>query len=160
VTLREFVTAENINDLLVRAGVSGEIDLLCIDVDGMDWWIWKALDVVDARVVVVEYQDILGPDKSVTVPYNPNFQYSDAVHRTYPDYFGASLPAFVKLARQKSYRLVGCNQLGYNAFFVRAGLGDPCLPEVPPAACFRHPKTQFGQDIRAARIRDLQWVEV
>ena len=42
----EHVTAENIDMLLERHGYSGEIDLLSIDIDGNDYWVWEAMTVV------------------------------------------------------------------------------------------------------------------
>jgi hypothetical protein len=87
------VTAENVNRLLEENGLTGEIDLLSIDVDGNDYWIWKAIDVVTPRVVVVEYQCILGPERSWAVPYSPDFK--GVFHGEYGIYTGASLAAFV-----------------------------------------------------------------
>ena len=49
-TLRQaWVTAENVNDLVREAGIEGEIDLLSVDLDGVDYWIWKALDSATAN---------------------------------------------------------------------------------------------------------------
>ena len=116
---------------------------------------------VPPRVVVVEYQDIIGPNKALTIPYKPDFKLSDyEVNKLYPDYVGASLPAFVKLAKQKGYRLVGCNKYGYNAFFIRSGVSEECLPEVPVESCFKHPWNQFGMEKRFPRVKDMEWVEV
>jgi hypothetical protein len=47
--------------------------LLSIDLDGVDHWIWKSIIAIEPRVVVVEYQDIIGPDKAITAPYDDNF---------------------------------------------------------------------------------------
>ena len=44
-----FVNAENINDLISGAGIDGEIDLLTIDIDGNDYWIWNAISVIQPR---------------------------------------------------------------------------------------------------------------
>src|SRR5262249_3566280 len=46
------VTAENINALIGQGGFSREIDLLSIDIDSNDYWVWKAINAVDPRVVV------------------------------------------------------------------------------------------------------------
>ena len=53
--LHAFITRENINELFVTGGVTGEIDLLSIDIDGNDWHVWRAINVVAPRVVVIEY---------------------------------------------------------------------------------------------------------
>jgi hypothetical protein len=148
-----WVTAENVNELFSRNGFDDAIDLLSIDLDGVDYWIWKALDIVQPRVVVVEFQDIWGPDTAVTVPYDPAFTAEG-------DYVGASLNAFVKLGRDKGYRLVGANHYGYNAFFVRNGQGDELLPEVSSASCLTHRKVRDGIRERLPAVKDRPWVEI
>lgn len=150
-----WVTAENINDLIQENDVSGEIDLFCLDLDGVDYWIWKSLNVIQPRVVVVEYMNIWGSDRSVTVPYKPDFNRFD----THPDYFGASLSAFVKLGRSKGYRLVGCNQCGFNAFFVHSGIGEDIFPEIPPERCLQHSMAKDGNKIRLPQVIGYEWIE-
>jgi hypothetical protein len=122
------VTAENINKLITAAGLSGEIDLLGIDIDNNDYWVWKAIDVVRPRVVVIEYNPTLRPPLSVVVPYRPDAQWDGT------NYFGASLEALVRLGRSKDYRIVGCNISGGNAFFVRNDLGAGAFLEPATAA--------------------------
>ena len=153
-----WMTAENINDVIRSNGITGEIDLMCIDIDGIDYWLWKAIDVVSPRVIVVEYQCIWGPERSVTVPYDPEFKAS--FDGPYGIYNGASLAAFVKLAKAKGYRLVGCHRYGYNGFFVRNDVGQDCLPEVSAESCFKHPFTRWAQEQFLPKIENLRWVEV
>jgi hypothetical protein len=155
------VDAENVNRVLEGNGFTGEVDLLSIDIDGMDYWIWKAIEVIRPRVVLVEYQDILGPERSWTVPYKRDFRVRDCeVNRRDFNYCGASLRAFVGLGRQKGYRLVGCNRGGWNAFFVKAGLGEACLPEVPPEICLRSEWNRMGMENRFPLVKDMPWQEV
>lgn len=159
--LNSFVTADNINQLVRDNGLSGSIDLLSLDIDGPDYWIWKALDVVDPRVVVVEYQDMMGPERAWTVPYKPDFDLSKyPVNATNFNYCGASLMAFVKLAHSRNYRLVGCARGGWNAFFVKNGLADAVLPEVSPESCFRYPNNAVSAATRFPLVKDMEWVEV
>ena len=113
---QNFVTAENINALIEGAGLKGEIDLLSIDIDFNDYWVWKAVTAVSPRAVVIEYNAGLHPPLSLTVPYQPN-RAGDGTN-----FFGASLEALVRLGREKGYRIVGCNISGSNAFFVREDL--------------------------------------
>jgi len=116
-TVKEaMVTAENVNDLFRQAGFSGEIDLLSIDIDFNDYWVWKAIEVIKPRLVVIEYNATLRPPMSLTVPYQPTMHWDGT------NYFGASLEALVKLGQAKGYRVVGCNFSGTNAFFVRDDL--------------------------------------
>jgi hypothetical protein len=151
-----WVTAENINDLIKEQGIQGEIDFFSIDLDGVDYWIWKSLDVIQPRVVCLEYQDIWGPEIAVTVPYQAGFKHPVDSY----NYCGASLNAFVKLARRKGYRLIGCNRFGFNAFFIRHGIGEEYFPEISPEECFKHPFTKEGQIKRLSDAKKHKWIEV
>jgi hypothetical protein len=77
-----------------------------------------------------------------------------------PNFSGASLPAFVKLATKKGYRLVGSNRLCYNAFFVLNPLGEKQIPAIDVRECFKHPKVKWGMKERYPTVKDLPWVEV
>ena len=151
-----WIDAKNINSLILDHGFKGEVDLLSIDMDGIDYWIWKAIECINPRVVVLEFQDIWGTDKSVTIPYKPDFNRMD-IH---PDYCGASLPAFVKLGHEKGYRLVGCNRYGFNAFFIRSDIGEDVFPEISPVQCFKHPKFRHGHETRLPQVIHYEWIEV
>lgn len=153
-----WVTAENINELLAADGFTGEIDLFSLDLDGVDYWVWKALEVATPRVVVVEYNDILGPDATLAAPYDPQFKatWEDNTALNY----GASLPAFVKLGREKGYRLVGCNALNFNAFFLRNDIGAEIFPEVSVNDCFSHPRVDHNRALYGDRVKTFDWVEV
>jgi hypothetical protein len=115
-----FVTRENINDLLRANGFAGEIGLLSIDIDGNDYWVFEAVTEVSPAVVVIEYNSRFGPNRAVSIPYDPAFDR----WRAHPSglYFGASLRAICNLARRRGYAFVGCNSFGVNAFFVRSDL--------------------------------------
>ena len=159
--LSTFVTAENVNELISQHGIKGEIDLLCIDIDGIDYWVLKAIENIEPRVVVVEYQDILGPDRAWTIPYKKDFNvHSYPVNREINNYCGASLQAFTKLCNARGYRLVGCNKTGWNAFFVKKGLGEKFLPEVSVDSCFKSDWNRFGMEKRFPLVKDMDWEEV
>jgi hypothetical protein len=112
-----FITADNINRLISSEGLRGEIGLLSVDIDGVDYWVWKAITVVKPVIVIAEYNSVLGVDKAVTVPYKPDFVRSQEHHSNL--YFGASLKALCMLAEEKGYAFVGSNSMGNNAYFVR-----------------------------------------
>jgi hypothetical protein len=112
-----FVNRDNVNQLIEEAGISDDIGLLSIDVDGNDYWIWEAIAVVSPRIVIVEYNSLFGSRHAVTIPYDANFNRTRAHYSGL--YFGASLPAMCRLARQKGYVFAGSNSAGCNAFFVR-----------------------------------------
>ena len=122
-----FIDRDNINDLIGSAGIEGDIGLLSIDLDGNDYWVLAAIDVVAPRILVTEYNSLFGAEAAVTVPYDPGFVRGEK-HWSWL-YWGASLAALTKLATQKGYALVGGNRAGNNAFFVRRDvLGE--IPEV------------------------------
>lgn len=129
-----FITRENINELLVRQAIRGEIGLLSIDIDGNDYWVWEAVEIVHPAIVIVEYNARFGRDRAVVVPYDPGFLRSKA----HPSmiYFGASLKALCSLGRKKGYAFVGCNSAGNDAFFVRRDLISERLPEIDIAKGF------------------------
>jgi hypothetical protein len=131
--LATWITADNVNSLVRDHGFDGSIDLLSLDMDGNDYWIWRALDCVQPNVVVLEFNAACGPTSSVSMSYDPDFRLDLNVQ---PYRCGASLPAFVKLARGRGLRLVGVQSLGFNAFFVRNGLAEDLLPERSIADCY------------------------
>ncbi len=149
-----WITAENVNALLADAGVSGSIDLLSLDLDGVDYWIWKSLEVIRPRVVVCEVHNIIPPELALTVPYTPDFVAPDGNYR------GASLAAMNALAIEKGYRLVGVHRYGFNAFFVRADLGGDFLPEPSVASCLQDPFTVAARANRWPLVEKMPWVRV
>ena len=74
----------------------------------------------------------MGPDRAVSIPHQADYRID---YGRRPHYAGASA-AFVKLGREKGYRLVGTQRLGFNALFVRSGLGEDLPPEISPRQCF------------------------
>ena len=62
------VTPDNVETLFTDAGVPGEFDLLSIDVDGEDYWIWEAIEAHRPRVVVIEYNSGLEPGRRLVQP--------------------------------------------------------------------------------------------
>ena len=153
-----WITAENVDSLITGNGFEGVVDLLSLDMDGIDYWIWRAVTSIRPRVVVLEYNNLWGPDPAVTVPYRPDFVADRDEYGA--SYCGASLSAFVKLGKEKGYRLVGCEKYNFNAFFVRSGIGEGVLPEVPVSACFGHPFAQFAIARRLPGVLGREWVAV
>jgi len=156
--LHAWVTKDNINSLLSAYSFEGEIDLLSLDIDGIDYWIWQAIELISPRVVVLEYMNIWGSQRSVTVPYQENFVGKYDELGLY--YGSASLSAFVKLGKKKGYRLVGCQRYGFNAFFIRLGIGEDIIPEIYPDECFSHPLVKYGMEKRLMKTKQHEWVEV
>lgn len=159
-----WVTKETIVNVMSQMKIPSEIDLLITDLDGNDYWILKA--IMDAkqhtpRIICVEYQDIIGPERALTIPYDPEFNHRN--HDCYggPNYCGASLPAFIKLLNP-THAFVGCEGLGFNGFFVRRDLlaqsGLKEMTDITP--CFAIDKVRFGMAHRWPRTADMEWLEV
>jgi len=143
---KEKITAENINDLFSKYEVPGEFDLLSIDIDGNDYWVWAAIDSrYCPRVLVMEYNASFAPPARKAIAYDLDFRWN----RT--DYFGASLAALEDLNRQKGYTLVYCERRGINSFYIR----DDLLPENcrrPVEEIYRAPDYARGKCFGLARL--------
>ena len=111
-----FITAENINNLLSSCSVAGGVDLLHIDLDGNDYWVWKEIEI-QPSIVILEYNSVFGLDRPITVPYRANFNRTNAHFSNL--YYGASLKAMYDLTVKKGYSFIGCNSAGNNAYFIR-----------------------------------------
>jgi hypothetical protein len=98
----------------------GSIDLLSLDVDGIDYWLLLELDELDCSVIVLEYNSIFGPESSVTVPYKEDFQRTDEHFSN--QFYGASLRCYINLLAQRKYSFIGTNRANTNAFFVKDNL--------------------------------------
>lgn len=153
-----WIDRETVNDLISSHGFAGEVDLLSVDLDGVDYWIWEAIEVVRPRVVALEIQCLWGAQISVSVPYRRDFQ--SALVEGFGIYSGASLSAFVKLGKRKGYRLVGTQALGFNAFFVRDDISPDLLPEVSAADCLDRPFVRWATGKFLPLVEDKEWVQI
>jgi len=117
-----FIDKDNINELIetglqqLKTDVGTEIDMLSIDIDGNDYWVWKAISVISPRVVVVEYNGKFPANHEWIMEYDAEHTWKG------DDEHGASLKAFEKLGEELGYQLVGTNIKGVNAFFVKKEL--------------------------------------
>lgn len=117
------VTPDNINEIIKTQLPDNSVDLLSIDLDGNDYFIWEQLSAVQPRVVMVEVQVEKGFTKFVP-GYNNAFElYEDNTPK------GASPLSMKILAEKKGYTLVASNKGCYNLFFVR----NDCLNNLPEA---------------------------
>jgi hypothetical protein len=134
---RAMLTRENINDIFSEEGFTGELGLLSIDVDGMDWHLWEATTVVSPAIVVIEYNRNFPTDRAIVVPYDPEFDR----HAIVPSYYGTSLAALKMLGKKKGYRYLGASRHRANAFFVREQFAGDTLPEADITPFDRRPGT-------------------
>lgn len=163
-----FINRDNINELISRNGLSGDIGLLSVDIDGNDYWVWKAIHVINPSIVVCEYNSLWGFRDAVTTPYDTEFIRGKKHFSNL--YYGASIKALNDLAVSKGYSLVGGNSAGNNVFFVRNDLLSNLEPmNVEDAwvqSQFRESRDNNGQltylnyNQRRALLAELPLVEI
>ncbi len=166
--VQAFVDRDNVNTLFRDHGFGGAIGLLSIDIDGNDYWVWEAIDVVEPAFVVCEYNAVFGPSRAVTVPYDPRFRRTRAHSSNL--YWGASLKALCLLAGRKGFAFVGTNSAGNNAYFVRKDLLGALRPlsseEGFVDSRFRESRDSSGRltflsgDARRRAIAEMEVVDV
>ncbi len=117
------IDGENsLDSILTRHSAPERFDLLSIDIDGDDYYIFKSLKKFTPRVVVIEF--------NATVP-----PFMEIVQET-GEFFGASALAILNLAHEKRYRIVACTEtnciLVNDADFHKLGIVEPQLKNIFP----------------------------
>ncbi len=130
-----FITRDNINDIIKENGLSGELGILSVDIDGNDYWVWEAITCVNPAIVICEYNSLFGPTAKISTPYISNFKRTSA-HASNM-YYGASISGLNYLAESRGYRLVAGNSAGNNIFFVREDLLGALRVQTPEEAYVR-----------------------
>ncbi len=110
------VSSSNVEDLFAENQVPFDFDLLSVDIDGNDYWVWSAIKQWHPRIVVIEYNASFPPEKKWVMPENPHHTWDGTT------YHGASLASLVSLGEEKGYTLVTTDSRGVNAFFVKQEL--------------------------------------
>ena len=62
-----FVSEENINRLFREAGVPEDFELLSIDIDSVDYYVWRGLTEFQPKIVIIEYNSSYSPDVEYVV---------------------------------------------------------------------------------------------
>jgi hypothetical protein len=132
-----FVTAENIAGLLCEAKIPSDFDLLSIDIDGNDLWVWKALHDFKPKCVVIEYNSYFPAHIDWTMPYNGTHVWDGSIE------FGASAKALAHVGAERGYNLVACDTTGSDCFFVRADLCGDLFAGPFTAEQWHHPMRYF-----------------
>jgi len=126
------VQPDAVEDLFAEAGVPENFDLLSIDIDGNDYWIWRAIGRYSPSIVVIEYNPYYTPPERWVMCFNPGHAWDGST------YYGASLESLYHLGKDKGYELVCCDDMGNNAFFVRRDLYPRLgIADNSPSALFR-----------------------
>ena len=154
----EWFTRDNVNDVLSAAGVPDEIDVLSLDIDGNDLYLWSAMKT-RPRILICEFNNAVPSGLAVTIPYRPGFSFT-ALPADQAMFRSASLAAFVAVGRRKGYRLVGMNALGFNAIFLRDDVLEAEMPEIPASALDDNPAAEEMRRRWWPRLSQLGWIEV
>jgi hypothetical protein len=152
-----WVTKDNINNILSENGFTGEIDLLSIDLDGLQYHIFNEVNAINARVIVFESNNALPKDLSITIPYDESFYMYSGKYD--PEFRSVSHKATVKLMKSKGYKLIGSHRHGFNLIFLRNDIAPELFPEVDYE---RYYETFHSKNRQQAweKVKDLPWVKV
>jgi hypothetical protein len=154
-----WITAENVNQLLEQNGFVGEIDLLSLDIDGNDYWVWKSIAAIRPRVCILETNPVVPTDLSLAIPYDPEFRYSEKPPAG-EEFWGASLRAMKSLCDEKGYRLIGSHRFGFNVMFMRSDVGVGIFPEVPMEKIHNKGWPRDCQARKWPLVKDYPWLTV
>lgn len=114
-----WVTPENIQSIYKDAiDKMNGLDIFSLDIDGNDYWVLDSCPIDGVEIMVVEYNPLFGASLPVTVPRDDNFDRRTKHYSCL--YYGASLPAFISLFRERGFAFIGTNRVGNNAFFIRS----------------------------------------
>lgn len=153
-----WITKENINNVLFDNGVEGEIDILVIDMDGIDYYIWEAIDKINPRICVFEVHNVIPHNVSLTVPYSDDFDYLKQ-DKKLQDFRSVSPTAMNKLSEKKGYTFVGNNKHGFNVFYVRNDLLNELLPK-PSLESIYDNEWSKKRSKDWEKIKNQPWVQI
>lgn len=112
-----FLTKNNINEVIQKANfLHPDIGLFSLDIDGNDYWVLQAMQIISPIIIIVEYNGLFGFEDCVTIPYKEDFK--RGVNLPF-NFYGMSLAAANELLTNRGYQLIGCNSIGNNAYFIK-----------------------------------------
>lgn len=100
-----FEGEDRLDSLLLEAGAPEDFDILSIDIDGCDYYVWESLRYFSPSLVIIEFNP--------SVPNDVIF----VQDRTFEVNQGCSLLALIELGKQKGYELICATP--FNGFFVK-----------------------------------------
>src|SRR5687767_11434612 len=68
-TANALVSPEKIDAIFRAEAVPDDFDILAIDVDGNDYWVWHGMRTYQPKVVIIEYNAGLDPSKVLVQPF-------------------------------------------------------------------------------------------
>lgn len=150
--LNRYVTFDGPNQLdrlIEEARFPAGLDLLSIDIDGGDYFVWESVQAFRPRVVVIEFNPSIPNDVIFVQARDP------AVNQ------GSSLLALVMLGKDKGYELVCCTLC--NAIFVLAeyyplfGLRSNHVSRLYRPACDGRIFHGYDSVIHVTGMPELMW---
>jgi hypothetical protein len=112
----EWITPKNINSIFDKYAVPRDLDLLSIDIDSLDFYVWAALKT-NPKVVIIEHNGCWGlTDKVVS--------YIEDLNWDQTEYFGASTLNMYRLGLAKGYTFVFSSKC--NLIFIK----NECLKDL------------------------------
>ncbi len=163
-TRNAFVTRESVLQL-AGSLVHLDPDVFSLDIDGVDYHIVEALLAARVRpkIWVLEYNSAFGPDRAVTIPYEPGFRLTPRPGQNL--YYGCSVAAWKALLGRAGYRFVTVDSNGVNCFFADPAAFDAAFLDALRGEGYL-PNTshtrEYGRDWRAQweRLKARPLVEV
>jgi hypothetical protein len=110
-TLAAWVYPGNVEILFEENGVPEDLDLLVIDIDSNDYYVWKVIHNFRPKVVQIEINPYFPPPQRMVIRFHPLNFWDET------DYAGASIVSMIRLGKKKGYEPV-YNTGGFNLFFV------------------------------------------
>lgn len=99
-----FEAKDNLDALLADVSIPPNLDFLSIDIDGNDYYVWKAIRTLRPKLVCIEFNPTIPSEVDFAQEANPKVQQ------------GSSLAAMIRLGKEKGYELVCATE--WNGFFV------------------------------------------
>jgi len=115
---------EDLNKILEKFNTPIDFDIFSLDIDNIDFWIWKDLKF-EPKVVCVEYNMDLPENSSVI----KNFSIPEDLDNKSGPLFGAHPFAWAKLAEKRKYDLISVTR-GSNMIFIKSDLNK--FPKIDP----------------------------
>lgn len=108
----EYITIDNINELFEKYKVPKNIDLLSIDLDSIDYFIFEKLDINKYSPNVIIMETNVGLPNNIPLIMDPNNNSNSSIW-----YFGCNLLAAYDLAKRKGYEFL--TTVRWNAIFIK-----------------------------------------
>tara|TARA_B100000989_G_C19504346_1_gene455784 strand:+ start:290 stop:1222 length:933 start_codon:yes stop_codon:yes gene_type:complete len=146
--LQKKIDSENFLQTIEDHDYKKNVDIFSLDVDGIDYWILEKLPKKFSKIIVAEFNPYFGPDLSITVPNESDFNRSKYHHSNLC--FGASLRSIIELLSKKGFIFLGTNLFRNNVFFINEDYQDKLsinFPDTKDLSKFTNANFRESRDI-------------